>query len=183
MGDILKLRDIVGISSDSCWITNWLLDGICISIQVYRLFTLTESAKAKGETYKRRKLQAFHPVLAVSGTWRVTSWIMQGLVFWCPVIFNTHKKKIKNWCLFHVCLIWYVEVYHLCLATLAGIHMHIWKHLPCHTGRVIGLEVNGRIKGLRCGGLYIFNSPFVPESSSLDKSSEALSSVSFRHTV
>lgn len=29
-------------------------------------------------------------------------------------------------------------------------HVHIWKHLPCQTGRVIGLEVNGRIKGLRC---------------------------------
>lgn len=33
----------------------------------------------------------------------------------------------------------------------AHTHVRIWKHLHCHTGRVIGLEVNGRIKGLRCG--------------------------------
>lgn len=34
---------------------------------------------------------------------------------------------------------------------LAHTHVRIWKHLHCHAGKVIGLEVNGRIKGLRCG--------------------------------
>lgn len=42
-------------------------------------------------------------------------------------------------------------VYHLCMQTLGRTHVRIWKHLPCHTGRVIGLEANGKIKGLRCG--------------------------------
>lgn len=99
-------------SSHRYWIINWLLDGICISIHVYTppVHILTESAKAnlKDGTYKRCKLQAFHPVLAASGTWHVTPWITLqtqarlGVMVPCNVQTKIQDKR----CMFsHVCLI------------------------------------------------------------------------------
>lgn len=180
-GALLKLRDIVGISSDSCWITNWLLDGVCISIHV-----LTESAKANSKvgTYK---LQAFHPVLAASGTWHVT-WIMPQnearLGVLVLLIFKT-KNKDKR-CMFFSCFT-YLICSNISISFMyADVGTHTRAHLKTLTlSHRQGYRIRSEWKDQRAQmrGLYIFNSRSVPESPSLEKSSEALSSVSFRHTV
>lgn len=192
MGEILKLSNIVAICSDSCWISNWLLGGICISIQVFtpRVHVLTESVKAnsKAGTCKRHKLQGFHLVLAASVTWHVTSWKMaqprQGSVICVPwLILKTNKKKDKR-CMFFSCLP------HLICRSTSFMYADVGTHTRAHLKTLTlshrqGYRIRSEWKDQRAQmwGLYIFNSRSVPESPRLDKSSEALSSVSFRHTV
>lgn len=194
MGELLKLSNIVAICSDSCWIANWLLGGICISIQVFtpRVHVLTESAKAnsKAGTCKHRKLQGFHPILAASVTWHVTSWIMNNgatearLGDLCPLVNIEYKQTKNKRCVFFSCLphlIWRSTSF-----LYADVGTHTRAHLKTLTlSRRQGYRIRSEWKDQRAQmwGLYIFNSCSVPESPRLDKSSEALSSVSFRHTV